>query len=182
MDFKKIRTAGELTFEIKRTEEVIAFLRGADSITLCAEWHDEDGQIKTKRELDCAEIGGAVESILARRSESLRADLLVIKELALRKEAGLMIDPTTAKVCWSYGHWFNPYRVDGGLCAETPGYGQLYWACSPGSNMWVWFGDLPKETAGALWDIIDEKGAPEGMYPDCAIRDRITRVRYGLSR
>jgi hypothetical protein len=182
VDFRKIRTAGELTFEIKRTEEVIAFLRGADSITICAEWYDEDGQTSTKRELDCAEIGEAIGSILARRSESLRADLRVIKELSLRKEAGLMIDPATAEVGWSYGHWFDPYHIDGDLYPETPGYGKLHWARSPGSDNWVWFGDLPKDTAMALWDIIDERGAPGLSYPAFSIAHRITCVRYGLRR
>jgi hypothetical protein len=183
VDFRKIRTTGELTFEIKRTEEVISFLRGADSITVCAEWYDEEGQTKTKRELDCTEIGEGVEAILARRSESLRADLRVIKGLALRKEAGLMIDPATAEVGWSYGHWFDPYRIDGDLHPETPGYGQLHWARSPGSDMWVWFGDLPKETAMALWDIIEERGAPEiAGIPGSSIATRIHRVHYSLRR
>ena len=183
VNFQKIKTAGELTFEIKRTEEVIAFLRGADSITICAEWHDEDGQLKTKRELDCAEIGEAAESILARRSESLRADLLAIKELALRKEAGLMIDPTTADVGWAWGHWFDPYGIDGDLCPETPGHERLFWARSPGSDMWVWVGDLPNETSMALWKIIEEKGATEiAGFPSFSIRHRILRVRCGLRR
>ena len=31
--------------------------------------------------------------------------------LAIRKEAGLGIDPETAKVCWSYGQVADPYDV-----------------------------------------------------------------------
>jgi hypothetical protein len=84
-----------------------------------------------------------------------------VKEwLALRKEAGLKIDPETAEVCWSYVELSDPY----GIYPERPdGYrciGRDYFARAPGSDIWVWVGDLPKATDDALRGKLCHKWVP----------------------
>jgi hypothetical protein len=61
--------------------------------------------------------------------------------LAVRKEAGLKIDPKTAEVDWSYAGVGNPYGIFPG---EPWCVGRAYFARSPGSDVWVKFGDLPR--------------------------------------
>jgi hypothetical protein len=58
---------------------------------------------------------------------------------ALRKAVGLQIDPETAEVEWTYAQ------------EEYQQVGREYFARSPGSDVWVWFGDLPEATRDALW-------------------------------
>lgn len=74
-----------------------------------------------------------------------------IKEfVAIRKRAGLKIDPETADVMWVWGEVDDPY----GMYPEPSGWfrciGRNYFARSPGSDIWVEFGDLPEATADAL--------------------------------
>ena len=70
--------------------------------------------------------------------------------LAIRKEEGPKIDPSTAEVMWLYAQVLDPYGVDpelpegcvcvaGILCSQT--------RC----DVWVEFGDLPEKTRDALW-------------------------------
>ena len=73
-----------------------------------------------------------------------------VKEwLALRKEAGARIDPTTALVFFEHGDPIDPY----GLCNDLVGgwIGRVYFARSPESDVWVEFGDLPEPTRTAIW-------------------------------
>jgi hypothetical protein len=72
--------------------------------------------------------------------------------LALRKEEGLKIDPETAEVDWHYGQTLDPYGVydEWELPEEFDQVGREYFARSPGSDIWVWFGDLPKQTVKRL--------------------------------
>jgi len=83
--------------------------------------------------------------------------------LAIRKEAGLQIDPLTAEVCWEYGQTLDPYGID----PPPAEYDQLqrnYFARSPGSDIWVHFDDLPDATSDALWDRYRSKlGFPAGL-------------------
>jgi hypothetical protein len=72
--------------------------------------------------------------------------------LAIRKEAGLKIDPETAEVDWTYAQTLDPYGVKPDLPKEYQQIGRAYFARSAGSDTWVWFGDLPKETREALWE------------------------------
>jgi hypothetical protein len=81
-------------------------------------------------------------------TESTKAD--VEEWLAIRKEAGLHIDPETADVDWTYAQTLDPYGVDPDLPEECQQVGRVYFARSPGSGVWVWFGDLPKATREAL--------------------------------
>lgn len=65
--------------------------------------------------------------------------------LAIRKEAGLMIDPETAEVDWVYAYTLDPYGVYSDLPEDCQQVGREYFARSPESNMWVNFGDLPEK-------------------------------------
>ncbi|WP_338689597.1 hypothetical protein V5279_26795 [Bradyrhizobium sp. 26S5] len=69
--------------------------------------------------------------------------------LAIRKEAGLKIDPETAEVMWTYAQTFDPYGIYD-LPEEFQQFGREYFARSPGSDIWVEFGDLPDATRDAL--------------------------------
>jgi hypothetical protein len=71
--------------------------------------------------------------------------------LAIRKKAGRQIDPETAAVLWVYGQTLDPYGIDPELPAECRQVGRNYFAQSPGNDIWVWFGDLPRATERALW-------------------------------
>jgi hypothetical protein len=71
--------------------------------------------------------------------------------LAIREEAGLKIDPETAEVFWNYAQTFDPYGIYPNLPDEWEQIGREYFARSPGSDIWVHFGDLPEATANALW-------------------------------
>jgi hypothetical protein len=83
--------------------------------------------------------------------------------LAIRKEAGLHIDPETAELRWDYAEMSDPYCLY--PMVEGPGQqvGREYFARSPGSDVWVWVGDLPDATADALGKRIEKSrdfGAP----------------------
>jgi len=70
---------------------------------------------------------------------------------ALRKAVGLQIDPETAEVEWIYAQTLDPYGDDPNLTEEYQQVGREYFARSPGSDVWVWFGDLPETVCDALW-------------------------------
>jgi len=75
----------------------------------------------------------------------------VEKWLAIRKEAGRKIDPETAEVDWTYGVVGDPYGIHPEP-EECYNVGREYFARSPGSDVWVSFGDLPTATQEALWE------------------------------
>jgi len=82
--------------------------------------------------------------------------------LAVRKEAGLKIDPETAEVDWIYALTLDPYGVYPDLPADC--VGREYFARAPGSDVWVSFDDLPDATREALWEKYDSKLAfPAGL-------------------
>ena len=84
--------------------------------------------------------------------------------LAIRKEAGLKIDPETAEVMWIYAQTLDPYGVCPDLPEECQQIGREYFARSPGSDIWVEFGDLPGPTRDALWKRHSRKLAfPSGL-------------------
>jgi len=72
--------------------------------------------------------------------------------LASRKEAGLKIDPETAEVHCCYALTLDPYGVYPELPEEYRQVERTYFARSPGSDIWVEFGDLPQATVEALWE------------------------------
>ena len=69
-----------------------------------------------------------------------------------RREAGLKIDPETAEVDWWYAQTLDPYGVldEWELPEEFHQVGREYFARRPGSDIWVRFGDLPKQTVERL--------------------------------
>ena len=86
--------------------------------------------------------------------------------LAGRKEAGLKIDPETAEVEWTYAQTLDPYGVYPELPEEYWQVGREYFARSPGSDVSVWFGDLPGATRDALWEKHKSRLAfPAGLIP-----------------
>jgi hypothetical protein len=72
--------------------------------------------------------------------------------LAIRKEEAVKIDPEIAEVNWWYPQTLNPYGVldEWELPEELNQVGREYFARAPGSDIWVWFGDLPEQTAERL--------------------------------
>jgi hypothetical protein len=66
-----------------------------------------------------------------------------------RREAALKIDPETAEVEWCFGQTTDPYD-EHVVSPEHWQVGRTYFARSPASDVWIWFGDLPEEVAGRL--------------------------------
>jgi hypothetical protein len=71
---------------------------------------------------------------------------------ALRRAVGLNIDPETAEVEWIYAQTLDPYGDYPDLPEEHQQVGREYFARSPGSEVWIEFGDLPQTTREALWE------------------------------
>src|SRR5262245_37978344 len=69
---------------------------------------------------------------------------------ALRMAAGLQIDPETAEIGRFYAHTLDPYDDYPGLPEVYRQVGREYFARSPGSDVWIAFGDLPERTQDAL--------------------------------
>jgi hypothetical protein len=94
----------------------------------------------------------------------MTAKMTVEQWLAIRKEAGLKIDPETAEVDWNYAQTLDPYGVHGDLPEDCRQIGREYFARSPGSDIWVSFIDLPDATREALWEKHKRKLAfPAGL-------------------
>jgi hypothetical protein len=81
-----------------------------------------------------------------KEQKCLQDNMTVEQWLATRKEAGLRINPVTAEVTFTWGQILDPYGVKPDLPPECDQIGRLYWARSPGSDVWVSFYDLPKAT------------------------------------
>jgi hypothetical protein len=80
-----------------------------------------------------------------------KIDGVLVKDwLASRKAAALKIDPATALISHAYVYPANPY----GVYSEIPDHAKEvtddYYARAPGSKIWVYRGDLAKDTAHAL--------------------------------
>jgi hypothetical protein len=92
---------------------------------------------------------------MSERGEQKMSTMMTDEEreawLAIRKEAGLKIDPETAEVEWAYALTLDPYGVYPDLPPEYQQVGREYFARSPGSDVWVDFGDLPEAARDALW-------------------------------
>jgi hypothetical protein len=76
---------------------------------------------------------------------------------ALRQAVGVHIDPETAEVDWIYAQTLDPYGDFPNLPEEYQQVGREYFARSPGSDVWISFGDLPEATRDALWKKRREK-------------------------
>ena len=83
-------------------------------------------------------------------------DQISVEEwLAIRKQAGLEIDPETAEVWKDKRYTIDPYGVYSDLTEEEKQIGSCYFARSPGSGVCVSFHDLPEATEAALWERIN---------------------------
>lgn len=69
---------------------------------------------------------------------------------ALLRIAGRQIDPNTAEVVCTYRLILDPYGVHPDLPEEYQQVGQECFARAPGTEVWVSFDDLPKETLDRL--------------------------------
>jgi hypothetical protein len=74
------------------------------------------------------------------------------EEIAILEEAALHIDPASAEVEWIYAELIIDSHRE---------VRREYFARSPGSDIWVWFGDLPAATQKSL----GEKHRPKLTYP-----------------
>jgi hypothetical protein len=91
---------------------------------------------------------------------------IVEQWFAIRKEAGQQIDPETAEVEWWYAQVLDPYGVRPEIPEEGRQIGRAYFARSPGSDVWVWFDDLPDAVREALWEKHKSRLAfPAGLFP-----------------
>lgn len=72
--------------------------------------------------------------------------------LQIRKHAAEKIDPATAEVMFTWADGMDPYGVYRDTPEELCWIGREFFARSPGGHVWVWFGDLPVETATALFE------------------------------
>jgi hypothetical protein len=73
-----------------------------------------------------------------------------------RRAAGLLIDPSTAEIDWTYAQIFDPYGDGLPLLPEEVQGGRAYFARAPGSDIWVCFYDLPDATRDAIWKRLEE--------------------------
>jgi hypothetical protein len=72
--------------------------------------------------------------------------------LAERKSEAKKIKAQTTDVTWAYTETFDPYGIGPHpLLPTLQQVGREYFARRPGCDIWVWFGDLPRATAKALW-------------------------------
>jgi hypothetical protein len=76
--------------------------------------------------------------------------------LAIRKEAGLKIEPATAEVTFGWKYVTDPYGAFSDLTEAERVVGRAYFARSPDSDIWVGFDDLPEETSDELWKRLGE--------------------------
>ena len=70
--------------------------------------------------------------------------------LAIRKEEGRKIDPSTAEWGLCYAQVVDPYDVYSEIPEECDCIGREYFARRPGSEIWVAFSDLSEETRSTL--------------------------------
>jgi hypothetical protein len=74
--------------------------------------------------------------------------------LMIRKEAAAKIDPEMADVFWEYGSILDPYYLFERGDDWEDCIGRNYFARSPESDVWVFFGDLPAAVCNRLWERI----------------------------
>ena len=98
--------------------------------------------------------------------ETADDNLTVEQWLQICKDEALRIDAETAEVYWKYAQVLDPYGVDPDVPPEYQQIGRAYFARNQGSEIWVWFGDLPKQTRDQLWEAHKSKLAFPGGFDD----------------
>jgi hypothetical protein len=81
----------------------------------------------------------------------------ILKWLAARRVEALKIDPATAEGLRSHTYTIDPYGIDPDLPEKYQQVGSEIFVRRPGSDIWVWFYDLPKATIEALEKRGDEE-------------------------
>lgn len=110
-------------------------------------------------------------------------ELTIEQWLQIRKKEGRKIDPDIAEVMCDRVYVADPYDVDPDLPEECKCSGRAYFARSPDSDIWVWFGDLPDETRIRLWERHKSElalpaslewliGKSERLLPGCSFETR----------
>ena len=103
---------------------------------------------------------------MTKKADMQTSDIPIEEFLAIRKAAGLKIEARSAEVMWCYAQTLDPYGIDE-LPEECQQVGREYFARARGSDIWVWFGDLPQETRDALWEAHKHELAfPAGLPID----------------
>jgi hypothetical protein len=74
--------------------------------------------------------------------------------LAPRKEAGRAIDPENVDFNWGWEEVLDPYGVDP-VPPEYSCVGRTYFVRTPGSDIWVEFGDLPDPVRARIWQRLE---------------------------
>jgi hypothetical protein len=94
-----------------------------------------------------------------------KVELRAREWLAQRAQEAKNINADTAEVTWTYAETFDPYGIGPYPLPRTlHQVGREYFARRPGSDIWVWFGDLPDATAKALWKMHGAKlSFPNGL-------------------
>jgi hypothetical protein len=104
-----------------------------------------------------------------------------IKEewLAIRKKAGRKINPETAEIMFEYGYALDPYGIGSRFSQAYQQLQRNYFARSPGSDIWVFFYDLPTATRHALWE---KHGAKIAFRLQDRLQDRPDKETRVLQR
>jgi hypothetical protein len=89
------------------------------------------------------------EGHLQRIVQDMRRHEQVDQFLLDRTEAGKLIDPSIAEIVCTYGQILDPYGVRR-VPPEFDCVGRNCFVRNPGSEVWVWDGDLPEATQRAL--------------------------------
>jgi hypothetical protein len=101
------------------------------------EWHEMPDSPKSEVE----PLGSTTRVMSEEERENVRE---------VRRQAGLLIDPSTAEVtCW-FTQVMDPYGIEPDLPEEYQCIGREYFARAPESDIWVCFDDLPKPCRDAL--------------------------------
>lgn len=93
-------------------------------------------------------------------------NLTVEQWLQICKDEALRIDAETAEVYRKYAQVLDPYGVDPDLPPECQQIGRAYFARNQASEIWVWFGDLPKRTRDQLSGMHEARLAFPGGFDD----------------
>ena len=99
--------------------------------------------------------------------------MTVEQYLTTRKETALQIDPETAEFSWGWGRIMDLYGVDPDLPEEYDCVGRVYFARSPGSDVWVSFYDLPEGTVERLWERIGTGELRERDWFDTLFKEEV---------
>src|SRR5262249_61151626 len=83
----------------------------------------------------------------------------IAEYVAQRKQAGLLIDPETAEVEWWRANEQDPYPIGEGP-GEMGCSNKSHFVRAPGSDMWIYLGDLPEATIKGFRSGGEEGGPP----------------------